>query len=173
LTWTVTNQTNFQWRQVGDFGGNPDPNTIYYDNGNLNGPAVRSATIYFNTNNRVEHVQVRVFYNNLWSAWADAKYTVAYTPPAVPTSVTITPDPVGGFILISVVNPAPTGAQPTVAGWDIYRRLTSLPGTAGIRIYTMQTGNYPDRTVPSAIAHQYQIVLIGTNGASYATGWYN
>lgn len=61
----------------------------------------------------------RIKHGGLWSDPAVARTPISYTGPANPiiTAVTFVPD--GGALDIAIVNPAPTGDQPTVDGNDV------------------------------------------------------
>lgn len=71
------------------------------------------------TNGRVEHLQVRVKYDDLWSEWSSIEVAVDYTEPPTPTFALST-DPATGSLLVSVTNPAPAGEDPAAVYNDIY-----------------------------------------------------
>jgi hypothetical protein len=102
--WSVPGQDSYQVRRVKDSGGSPDTATVYYDSGEVVSTTARNAALTFETNNRFEHVQVRVKVTSLWSSWASVRVQVSFTPPLNPTLVAIAMDGAAA-IQVSVTNP--------------------------------------------------------------------
>jgi hypothetical protein len=103
VQWSTPEQASYQARRVEDDGaGNPDPTTVYAATGEVPSATARAHTLTFETNNRDEHVQVRIKANGLWSTWSSVRVTVSYTPPAAPT-VNVTADSPEGAIGVAVV----------------------------------------------------------------------
>lgn len=113
VIWSAPGQAQSQARLTGDIAGAADPNTIYSDTGVVTSSA-GSATLAAGTNNVAAHVQVRVTttVGGFWSDWADVPVSIAWQPPARP-SVILAPDASTGTLVVTVVNPTPTGNEPT------------------------------------------------------------
>lgn len=136
ITWSTAQQAAYQVRKVADDGsGNAVPATVYYDSGAQTDSVARALALSFPTNQRVEHLQVRVQYQGLWSAWTDCKVTVNYTPPPTP-SFTITPvatiDPRYGTdaLDVKITNPTPGSGVPAASYCDV---LVDDGNTEGLR----------------------------------------
>lgn len=113
-TWSVDVQDSWQLRRVADDGsGGAVEATVYYDTGQVDTDE-RSTALDFETNNRDEHVQLRVKVGGVWSAWTDALVSVSYTAPPTP-SYSLTPDPDLGRLLVTISNPASDESQPATS----------------------------------------------------------
>lgn len=117
VTWSAPDQDAYQLRRVADDGGDPDPDTVYFDTDQVDEPATRSLVVEFETNNRTEHVQVRVLFDDLWSEWDDVLGDVSYTPPPTPT-MTLYPN--AGSLLVVIVNPDPDEGDPAAVSNNIW-----------------------------------------------------
>lgn len=164
VTWSTPEQDAYQVRTVADDEGVPDPETVYTDTGTVESAAARSVDVAFATNNRYEHVQVRVRYETLWSSWGSVRVYVAWTAPATPIASVIESE-AGGYIAISATHPDPEGNQPNVAWMDIHR---SEAGAAAIRIAKQlaPTAVYQDWAVASGVEYAYFVRAVGTTGAT-------
>lgn len=89
LVWSTPSQDSYQVRKVADIAGSADTSTVYYDTGEVVTSTARDASLTFPTNSRDEHLQVRIKYQTFWSAWADVRVSVSYTPPLNPTLVAL------------------------------------------------------------------------------------
>lgn len=167
-TWSAPSQDAYELRTVGDIAGSPDTGTIYTDSGVVVDSSGRSRTVTFAVNGRTEHIQVRVQVAGLWSTWADARVVISFTVPATPTLVATVDSP-NGRVVIVVTDPTPTGGQPTVIGHDIYRRIV---GTVGSKRYAASVGTtWVDYGPGSRTAYEYQVVAIGSTGATAPSVW--
>ena len=110
LTWSVPTQDTYQVRRVADAAGTPDPSVPYLDTAEVHSPSVRSTSLLFETNDRAEHVQVRIKEGGLWSAWASVRVVVDYPTPAPPT-LALTPEPATSSMLVTITNPTPGEGQ--------------------------------------------------------------
>lgn len=167
VTWSMSNQSDYQVRTVADLAGVADVGTIYTNSGVVGDAVTRSITVAFAVNNRFEHVQVRVKYNNLWSDWSDARVDVSYTPPMIPTT-TLLVDSGRASLNVSIINPTPTGGAPVTAYNDVY--VSSVFDTE----YRVATGVAPNSVwiwkLPGA-AREYivRILAVGTNGTTISS----
>jgi len=90
VTWSYPTQGVYQVRRVADVTGTADPTTVYYDSGQITTATARSALLTFTTNDRTEHVQVRIKIAGIWSTWADVTVDISYTSPVTPSLVRVT-----------------------------------------------------------------------------------
>jgi len=163
VTWSTSDQTDYQVRKMDDVAGVAGT-TVYYDSGDVVDSITRSVSVAFPINNRWEHIQVRVKAAGLWSAWADCRVYVSYTPPMVP-SVVAYPDSATASIAVVVTNPVPTGGEPVVSYNDIY---VSSPLDPEIRAATLVPPNsmWTWKRPGAVRAYQIRAVAVGTNGTT-------
>jgi hypothetical protein len=87
------------------------------------------------------------------SATGTRLITPDYGSPEVPL-ITVTADDAGGFVLVSVDNPAPTGDKPEVVRNDVLRR--RVGGTTWTLVGTADPdGTFRDYTAPAGIPLEY------------------
>lgn len=169
VSWsTAGGQDAYQLRRVADNAGSPDTTTVYYDTGQVNSTTAWSASVPFETNNRYEHIQVRVLLDGLWSSWASIRVLVSYTPPAAPV-VTLSVDNGTGSLWVDITNPTPGSGEPTAAynavevddgdGWE--RKATMLQPNYGWRYWTPVSGRDYSGNV--------RVVTYGDNGTTTTT----
>lgn len=131
VTWSAPDQDSYQLRRVADNAGAADTATVYEDTGEVVSTA-RSRAVEFAVNNRYEHVQIRVKFDGLWSAWASIRVHVSYTPPATPT-LTLTADDAAGALSIAI----DSGAWPVTVTAPVFTgtgtgTMTGPTATAGV-----------------------------------------
>jgi hypothetical protein len=182
LTWSAPNQTDYQWRRVADNAGSADTSTIYQDSGDVVDSTTRSVTLTFDTNNRYEHIQVRIKNAGLWSSWADIRVQVSYTPPTTAT-FTMAADPTTATRTLTITNPAPGSGVPATSYNDVYVRTAASSTVAdtyrpysatGTRIGTALATNtaFVDRTpAGSPVVYEYRVVSVASNGTASDSGW--
>jgi hypothetical protein len=165
VVWSVTNQDAFQVRTVADNAGAPDTATVYTDTGEIASTTDRSRSVAFLTNNRFEHVQVRVKYTGLWSAWASVRVQVSYTVPPTPTFV-LTANNSAGTLSVAITNPAPTGGQPALSHNDVY--VNDGAGEQRKATGVAANGTFVYRTPVSGrnYASYVRVVAHGVNGTT-------
>lgn len=169
LAWSAPTQDAYQVRKVADNAGVANTSVVYYDTGTVVSSSARDAPLDFPTNNRTEHLQVRIRVGGLWSTWSSVKVNVAWSPPAVPTIVTTARADLAA-IDVAVTNPAPVGTQPVLATTELWRR--RVGGTETLRLAAVVVGgSYRDVTPASGVAYEYQAVAIGTTGTKQASAW--
>ena len=169
ITWTAPNQASYEVRKVADNAGAPDTTMVYYDSAEVVNATARSAPFTFPVNNRYEHLEIRIRFNGLWSAWADVRINVFYTPPATPLAQVNADNP-SASVYVRITDPTPTGGQPAVVSHDIYRRLAGVG--AGIRIAAAATGQtYIDLVPAGGVAYEYQVVANSANSTIATTAW--
>lgn len=165
VTWSAPNQTDYQIRRVADNAGSPNTGTVYYDSGDVVSSTARSQTLTFETNNRYEHIQVRIKNNGLWSAWASIRVQVSYTPPTVPV-VSLLADDDAGSLVVTVTNPAPGAGVPATSYNDLYVD----DGSGEERKATMVTPNtswtYWTPVALRDYAGHVRVVAVATNGTT-------
>lgn len=180
VTWTAPNQEAYQVRTVADSGGTPDTGTVYEDTGTVVS-TTRSASIDFPTNSRTEHVQVRVRFSGLWSAYDSHQVSVSYTVPPTPTA-TVTADNADGSIDVAVANPTPSGSEPDVDSNQVQRQQSLDSGstwtdedgtvdafnTVGI---VAEDATYTDRQIRHLVLYRYRVKTIGDNGTNVTGAW--
>lgn len=165
MVWSTPDQDVYQVRRVADNGGAPNPAVVYYDSGEIAAPLIRSLPLTFETNDRPEHLQVRVQHDGLWSVYISVMVNVDYTAPMVPTFV-VYRDPQTASLLVMVTNPPPVGPAPAVAYNDIYiteggvekRRATGLPSNVAWTYWT------PNSLLDYAA--RIRVVAVAANGAT-------
>ena len=170
VVWSSPVQTDYQVRRVADDGaGVPVEVTIYFDTGTVTDNATRSLPLTFATNNRAEHVQVRVRNNDVWSPWSSVSVLASYSPPAVPAFV-LRPDAGAASLLIEITNPTPVDDQPAAIFNDVYiddgdgfqRRARVLPTNTPWTYRLPRSGrNYTD---------SIRIYATAANGVTAAPG---
>lgn len=167
--WTTAAQTDYQVRTVADNAGAPNTATIYTDTGIVTDAAARTRSVTFDTNNRYEHLQVRVRNNGLWSTWASVRVQISFTPPPAPSVVTAV-NASQAAIAVTITNPAPAGGEPALAYNDLYRRVAGVG--SGVRVGTgLPAGVFTDRTPASGVAYQYLARAVATNGTTRDSAW--
>lgn len=171
VVWSTPTQTAYQLRRIADNAGAPNASIVYFDTGTVEQATIRSRAVTFETNNRFEHVQVRIRNNGLWSDWASVRVQISYTPPATPTA-TIAHTGGGAALMITATHPTPGTGQPTVTHHDIHRRAVGDPGD-GIRIAAniTPTGAHTDWTTGHRQQVAYRIRAYGSNGTSTYSAW--
>lgn len=163
--WSAPAADAYELRRVADVAGVADPSTIYFDTGEVAESLTRSLVVEFDTNDRFEHVQVRVKFGGLWSDWASVQVDVSYTPPPTPTFA-VYPDATTGSLLIMIANPEPVGDEPAAAYNDVYvddgageeRKVTELATNTGWRHWTPVSGR--------DYAGSIRVVAVAANGTT-------
>jgi hypothetical protein len=130
--------------------------------------------LQFPTNNRSEHVQLRVRSAGLWSPWANVGVLVSYTVPAVPM-LAVAEDSTDGTISVQASHPPPAAGQPTVSHVDVWRReMRDGQVVAGTEIRVAK-----DRPPTSVYVHfaahrqvyAYRVRAVAVNGTSSWSEW--
>lgn len=160
VAWSAAAQDSYQLRRVADDAGEPDTEVVYFDTAEVVDTLTRFLAVEFETNDRTEHVQVRVKDGGLWSDWVDVLVEVSYTPPPAPTFETY-PDEATGSLLLMITTPDPEGDAPSAAYVDVYiddgagevRKATLLPISTSWRYWTPISGrDYTGRIRVVAVA---------------------
>ena len=120
VVWSIADQVSAEARRVANNAGSPNTGTVY-ETVTVASASLRMATLNFNVNGRVEHVQVRREYPaGVWSSWSSVAVTVSKTPPETPVCLVVN-DATNRRIRISATHPTPGGGIPAVASMDVYR----------------------------------------------------
>lgn len=167
VRWSASAQDAYQVMRAADSGGVVQP-LVYSDTGVVEDSTSRARTLNFDTNNRTEHVLVRVRYQGIWSAWADRRVVVSYTAPPTPVAV-LTPDDNAVAMAIAITNPAPSGSQPTVTGNQVW--VDNGDGLGSILLVEAQA---PNSTYVYRLARPFydyaenkvRVVALGANGTN-------
>lgn len=130
IVWSTPNQDSYQLRRVGDDDGDPDPTTVYFDTGEVLSSSTRDLELAFDVNNRVEHLQVRVKFEDLWSEWASVEVDVSFTPVPAPSFVLV-PDVGSGSLMVVISNPASGEDEQAAVYNDVFVDDGPLVGTGG------------------------------------------
>jgi hypothetical protein len=170
IDWSVTAQDAYQVRRLGDTAGSADTGTVYFDTGEVTDGLSRSLTIDFETNNRYEHIQVRVKVSGVWSNWSDVRVLVSYTPPpGADVAVYLGADEASIDVVYSV--PDPAGGQPPATSVDIYY------STDGGDTRTHYWGDMPisgtvTYPVPaSGVDYVFKVTARADNGTQNGSDW--
>lgn len=161
-----------EWRTVADDGtGNPNPAIVYSDPVVETSGDLRTHSFEFPTNNRTEHLQVRIEDNLLWSDWESSRNPISYTAPPAPTYVK-TDDPTNGRILVAITNPAPGAGEPAMSYNNVYvddgdgrgeiRKATLLAANAVWAYDLPRSGKNYDGTDGTSI----RVEAVATNGTT-------
>lgn len=169
VVWSVPDQDAYQVRRVADLAGVADTGTVYSDTGTLTSVAARSYLLTFDTNNRWEHIQVRVEDAGLWSPWASVRVQVDFTEPPTPEAEVIAYNDTGR-ILVDITNPTPVGSEPAVSRNDIWRT-SSVEGEMRVAVDVAANGAFNDYAVASGVDYSYFIRAWGDNGTFADSAW--
>ena len=136
--------------------------TVVWDTGEVASSLqqVQSGIDFINGAAYTVKVRVRTS-GGLFSAYDDVQVTTSYTPPASPTwSLAYVPN--GHGVDVSVLNPTPTGTQPTVVLMRYYRKI--LGRDKSFKLVHEASGNlFRDYAVGSEDTVEYYIELLGDN----------
>ncbi len=173
VDWSTPAQESYQVRRVADDGsGNPNTAVVYFDTGEIVDTLTRTLPLDFATNNRTEHVQVRVKDGGVWSDWDSVSGDVSYTRPPNPT-FTPYPDASDASLLIMITNPDPGVGEPAAAYNDVY--ITDPDPNTGIvgkrRHATQEPTNSPWRYRTPVGSWDYsgdriEVIAVAANGTT-------
>jgi hypothetical protein len=163
VEWSTPDQDSYQLRRVADNAGTADTSTVYYDTGEVVSATARSRSVTFETNNRYEHIQVRIKDGGLWSSWASIRVQVSYTPPPAPV-VSLLADDDAGALIVTITNPEPGVDEPAVNYNDVYvndgageqRLATLVPPNSSWTFWLPKAGREYDGNV--------RVVSVADNG---------
>lgn len=165
FTWSATAQTNYQIRKVRDIAGLPDVATIYYDSGEITDVPTRSVVLTFPTNNRYEHLQIRIKNAGLWSAYVSIRVLASYIQPS-PGTVSIAANDATASLLVTTTAGAVGGGEPTPIYVDIYIREVGAAGFGDrVAAAIFPTGIWTYWTPKSGVSYEARTLTTGDNGA--------
>lgn len=165
ITWSTPTQTDYEVRRVRDLAGVPDTTTIYFDSGDVVDTATRSLALSFSTNNRYEHLQVRIKTGGLWTAWVSERVLVSYIQPS-PGTVSIAPSIPGASLIVTTTAAAVGGGEPTPLSVDIYIREVGTTGYGDrVAAAITPTGIWTYWTPKSGVQYEARTLTTGSNGA--------
>jgi hypothetical protein len=144
---------------------------VLYASGEVVNATARTQSLSHPVNGRVEHLQVRIRVNGLWSVYSSVKITVSFTPPATPTLGTI-PDQQFLRITVLVVNPTPAGSQPVVERNEVSRRQVGTTLVERLSTTVASNGQVIDRTPGvGGQVYEYRALAVGVNGTTAEGAW--
>lgn len=171
VDWSAPAQESYQVRKVADNAGVADTATVLYDSGEVVSATARNAPLTFPTNNRFEHVQVRIKNTGLWSSWASVRVQVSFTPPLNPLLVAIAMD-AAAAIQTLISNPLgnllttnQASLETDTAGWSAAYNCTVARSTA-----QSITGAASLAITSSGVGGNDAITGTGTNGTRVTGG---
>lgn len=165
VTWTVSEQTKYRVRVLGDIAGSPDTGSVFYDSGIITSGTTSNSTPFSPTGS-VRHIELTTWNDEgLASDLVYRRVDVVYTTPPQPTITTVSS---GGNVEVQITNPS--GATPVTHN-DLYRR--EVGETVGIRIATLLPSNldFTDWTVASGKTYEYLVRAFGNNGTTIDSTW--
>ena len=151
-----------------DAGG---PGAELWSSGEVTSPTARSRTIEHElVNEKSYHLGVIVKSDvGVWGAEVLRWFVTAFTPPPTPL-LTVTGQSAYGRVRIEVVNPVPSGSEPTVTHNDLYRRASGASAWARIATGISGDGWYHDYAVASGMVYEYRVRAFGNNGTYADSG---
>lgn len=165
FTWSSPSQTWYQIRKVRDIGGVPDTSTVYYDSGTVVDAVSRSVVLAFPTNNRYEHLQIRVYSSGLWSAWVSIRVLASYIQPS-PGTVSIAASDATASLLVTTTAAAVGVGEPTPVYVDVYIRIVGTTGYGDrVAAAITPTGVWTYWTPASGVSYEARTLTTGSNGA--------
>lgn len=183
VQWTAPEQERYELRVVADDGvGAPNESEVRWTSGEVASASTRERLVPFPTNGVVEHLQLAVKRDSLWSDWDTVRLTTDFTLPLEPT-IELFADSESGTITIQPTWQTPD-TEPEVVEWGVRVRVSPQPGARadlerpvggdGIRIATgllASRVSWPDRAVSSGVTYDYAVEALGDNGAMLVTDW--
>lgn len=165
FTWSATAQTSYQIRKVRDIAGLPDTATIYYDSGEVVDVPTRSVVLTFPTNNRYEHLQIRIKNAGLWSDYVSIRVLASYIQPS-PGTVSIAADDATASLIVTKTPGAVGAGEPTPIYVDIYIREVGASGYGDrVAAAIFPSGTWTYWTPKSGVAYEARTLTTGSNGA--------
>lgn len=162
------------------------PDVPLWDSGAVSGPDLSDAAPAINwANGQSLKAWVRVQQPGLWSAWvASSAFTVSWTPPAAPSTVTAANQASGPLrvTVAGVTAPALTVPIPNlvvnggfgegVASWELGSGMGSADAGRLKCLRTPGTGANTRQRLPMTSSHTYYVAVTLTGGTAGATGFY-
>jgi hypothetical protein len=164
LPGVVDAQTRYQVRRTTLDGA------VRADSGEVVGTA-QEHVINLQSSDVHRRIEVRQFFDGLWSPWASHQVYVFFVGPPFPLIVLV-PDDTTASILVGITNPAPGAQQPAAVANDVFRRFANQVGD-GIRLAAgLAPGvDFTDRTPASGQPYAYRVVAYGSDGNPTSTDW--
>jgi hypothetical protein len=165
FTWSAPAQTDYQVRKVRDVGGTPDTTTIYYDSGDVISSSIRSVILLMPTNNRYEHLQVRIKNAGSWSNWVSVRVLASYIQPSPGTLAIVVDDP-NAAITITTTAAAVGGGEPTPIYIEIFIKEVGAAGYGDCYSPKIApTGVWIWHAPAHGIPYEIRSLTTGDNGA--------
>ncbi|MHC8516768.1 fibronectin type III domain-containing protein [Sporosarcina sp. ITBMC105] len=133
---------------------------IVWDTGNVISTA-KARTIGVDLVNGGRYrIKVRIMDGGgLYSSYAIKDVLVSYTPPAKPVVNAYSAD---GFIAFNIESPQPTGTQPTVESYDVFKMINNQWVRVAFNVITA----FNDYHVKSGESYRYYFKALGDNGTT-------
>lgn len=97
--------------------------------------------------------------SGLFSSFAEKSVQISFTPPPTPVVSIYEAD---GFIAFNIEAASPSGAQPPVESYEIYKRINDV----WARVAYGVGSSFNDYHVKSGVTYEYYVKAIGTNGTT-------
>lgn len=154
IEWTSASQSSYQIIVEDTLGA------VVWDTGEIVS-TIRARTVGVDLlNGGTYKVKVRVKEGGgLFSSFAERTFLVSYTPPAKPIVNTFEAD---GFVAFNIGTPTPTGTQPSVESYEIYKRINDV----WTRIAYGVGSSFNDYHVRSGVTYEYYVKAIALNGTT-------
>lgn len=166
VTWTASQQTAYRIVLKTNPGG-----VAVYDSGWVTSTATSVVVPYVLADLTGWTVELTTANNEgLASTTQTRNFTVDYVNPMTPTLV-VTPNPANGYITVAITNPAPSGGAPTVTYQDLYRRSAGTTTAARLATGLASGATYNDWQAAGSQPYEYQVFVVGSNGASTTSAW--
>lgn len=168
-TWTVSEQTAYLLELL-------DASDVQlWTSGWVSGGATSRAIDYEMSDGLTYKVRLTTRNNEGLDSTADVNtFSVDYEEPATPTLAVAA---VGGALVVTITNPTPVGAQPTVLYNDLYVRIAdgidAYRDTVGKRIATLlpDDGVFSDWGAASTVDYEYLVRAVGDNQTFADSAW--
>lgn len=161
-TWLAPNQDRYRYRVYGDSAGSVNTGLVLVDD-LVTSITTRSHSPSSDIPDGIfVWISIQVEHNGLWGPETMRRYPVSYTRPAVPS---VHVEPAGNVIIVSSSRPAPTGGQPTVISYNVWRKKLGDPDEFGKRIATGigPNASFIDRRVEHLESYLYAVEDLGNN----------
>lgn len=166
VAWSTPDQDAYQIRVL-------DGAAVVSDTGAVESTTARSAVLSFPTNGVTRTIQVRVRDGGLWSQYGEVTGTVSWLAPPTPT-FTLAEDPAEGALVVSISNPAPSGAEPAAVYNDVHvtdpgkseERRATMVAVNGSWTYHLPVSRY---SYDGSDGSDIRVVAVAENGVTSST----
>lgn len=159
-TWTSSGQASYRLRVI-----KVSDSTVKMDTGEVVSVATSKAlTITLEDDSQYQFKLSIKNSDGVWSAEDTETITTNLTNPATP-SLSLSASASGGYILLTITNPAPSGGQPALTENQVYRKIDGENVFKRIKKALGSSATFRDYGAPSGKTVYYKIRAVGDNGA--------